>query len=95
MLVKINEVIEEVISKTEIKGGLDRGRVLLSWSEIVGKRVASKTRPYLFKKGTLYIAINSATWAQELNLMKTNLINNINSFLGEKTIKDIRFKLRS
>src|SRR5688572_13712835 len=43
-------------------------RVLTEWADLVGPRIASRTRPYGVNERTLVIEVASAAWMQELNL---------------------------
>lgn len=40
-----------------------------SWREVVGERVATRSRPRSLERGTLIVTVQSALWAQELSLL--------------------------
>ncbi|MCS7191032.1 MAG: DUF721 domain-containing protein, partial [Fimbriimonadales bacterium] len=54
--------------------GLDRQYrtydALAHWSDIVGKQVAQVARPLRIDADTLWVAVKSHAWAQELNFQK-------------------------
>lgn len=94
MFVRLSEALEDVVRKTEIEGGIEKGRVILLWPQAVGERIAARTRPYLFREGILFVAANSSVWAQELSLVKNSLIKKMNECLGKEVVRDIRFQAR-
>jgi hypothetical protein len=65
--------------------------VLFYWKKIVGKDIAANTRPIRISFTTLLISAKSSAWANNLMMMKIEIISKINSFIGDTLIKDIRF----
>ena len=61
--------------------------------EIVGKSVALHAQPRSIHNRILFINVSHSTWIQQLQFLKSTLIEKINSYLGELLIEDIRFKL--
>jgi len=57
----------------------------------VGKKIAENTTVQDVKHGILLVHAESPVWAQELQFKKKEILSNLNSSLGKKTIKDIRF----
>jgi hypothetical protein len=66
--------------------------LLESWDAIVG---SLKTRVRLEKifEDTLIIGVHESHWMQELHLLSNVLIDSINQYLGERRVKQLRFKL--
>ena len=77
------------------KSGLDKGvkqnTALLIWDEVVGENIAEKTRAEKVEHGTLTIKVDNSSWRQELVFKKKEIIDKLNSRIGKKTIKEIRF----
>lgn len=67
-------------------------KLLKEWDQVVGNL---NTRICLQKiqKETLVIGVYESHWMQELYLLSDLLINKINSYLGEKKVNKLRFKL--
>ena len=61
------------------------------WEETVGKAISQNTETVAIEKGVLIIKSRNATWRQELQLQKTNIIRKLNKELNKNIIKDIRF----
>lgn len=89
----IKSILNRYISEKDIEGKLKKFNIFNHWPEIVGKEIGNKTRPQKIFKGILYILVSSPTWANELDMMSTQLIEKINRYIGEPVIKDLRFRL--
>ncbi|MFN4034283.1 MAG: DUF721 domain-containing protein, partial [Fimbriimonadales bacterium] len=79
--------------------GLDRQfrtyDALAHWSDIVGKPVAQVARPMRLDADTLWVAVKSHAWAQELNFQKGTILKRLNERAGEERFKEIRFVVRT
>ena len=77
------------------KAGLDKGvkqnTALLIWDEVVGEKIAENTSAEKVEHGTLTIKVDNSSWRQELVFKKKEIIDKLNSRIGKKTIKEIRF----
>ena len=77
------------------KAGLDKGvkqnTALLIWDEVVGENIAENTSAEKVEHGTLTIKVDNSSWRQELVFKKKEIIDKLNSRIGKKTIKEIRF----
>lgn len=69
-------------------------RVVAEWSELVGPKVAARTRPDGIRERILYVEVATSAWLQELNLLKAQLVMGLTSRLGDpRLFDDVRFKL--
>ena len=69
-------------------------RVLTEWTELVGPKIASRTRPYGVSERVLVIEVASSAWLHELNLLKAQILAGLLDRLGEpKVFDDLKFKL--
>ncbi|MCS6918222.1 MAG: DUF721 domain-containing protein [Fimbriimonadales bacterium] len=79
--------------------GLDRQfrtyDALAHWSDIVGKQVAQVARPMRVDADTLWVAVKSHAWAQELNFQKGTILRRLNERAGEERFKELRFAVRA
>jgi predicted nucleic acid-binding Zn ribbon protein len=65
------------------------------WESAVGEVVAKNAQPSAFKGKLLLVEVSSSSWMQQLQFLKTELINKINLALGEALVDDITFKIGS
>jgi hypothetical protein len=64
-----------------------------AWKEIVGESIALQTQPRSIRNRILFIDVSHPTWVQQLQFLKSTLLEKINLFLGDPPIQDIRFRL--
>lgn len=62
------------------------------WNEIIDERMRKNTESIKVRNRVLYISTSSSTWAQELSLLKAEIIRKFNERAGEEAIRDVRFK---
>lgn len=61
------------------------------WAEVCGEAIAAQARPVSERDGLVTVACRSATWASELDLMQTRLLERLNERLGEHRLEGLRF----
>lgn len=70
------------------------GRVITEWSELVGPKIAQRTRPEGVTDRLLWIEVATSTWLHELNLMRPQLLQGLRERLGEPSLfDDLKFRL--
>jgi predicted nucleic acid-binding Zn ribbon protein len=66
--------------------GLERGivgwRAVESWAEIVGPRIARRTKPVSFHEGVLRVEVEGSSWACELEFLKRRFLKEMQRRLG-------------
>jgi predicted nucleic acid-binding Zn ribbon protein len=72
---------------------LDQHALFLHWEEIVGPDLAERARPDCIRGDVLWLRVIDSVWMQQLSLQKIILLALLNDRLGEKGVKDIRFRL--
>lgn len=63
------------------------------WDEVVGDRVAKHAQPQRMIDTTLVVRVDHATWMQELQMLKPDLLRKIHAHVGPKLIRDIRLEI--
>jgi predicted nucleic acid-binding Zn ribbon protein len=88
---------QAISSALELRGLSDqvRGeRVVTEWTELVGPKIAQRTRPDGIFERTLWIEVATSAWLHELNLLKPQLLAGLIERLGEpRLFDDVRFRL--
>ncbi|MEJ7597801.1 MAG: DUF721 domain-containing protein [Kofleriaceae bacterium] len=70
------------------------GRLDTEWSELVGPRIAQRTRADGIHERVLWIEVATSAWLHELNLLRTQLVKGLVDRLGEpRLFDDVKFKL--
>lgn len=68
--------------------------LLTEWTDLVGPKIASRTRPYGVVERVLVIEVASSAWLHELNLLKAQILTGLLTRVGEPRLFDeLRFKL--
>ena len=60
------------------------------WDSAAGTAIAASARPTAERDGVLTVTCAAAVWAQELDLMASQLIPRINDALGVEAIRELR-----
>ncbi len=69
-------------------------RLITEWSELVGAKIAQRTRPDGVTDRVLWVEVATSAWLHELNLLKPQLLRGLLERLGQPRLFDeIRFKL--
>ncbi len=69
-------------------------RLVDSWSEIVGERVAEHARPLQVRNRILTIAVDDAAWAAELRYQDQTLRERIGERVGAGVVRALRVVVR-
>ena len=64
------------------------------WAEAVGDRIAAVAQPVGESDGALVVACSDSVWAQELDLMQTQLLARLKEQLGEQAPDLLRFRVK-
>ena len=89
----IHSILEKTLRALEIDVPLKSYSIWGAWKEIVGESVALHAQPHAIRNRILFVHVSHPTWVQQLQFLKSALIDKINAFLGEPLVRDIRFHL--
>jgi len=65
------------------------------WSEITGKERALHSMPAFFRRNVLWVYVHSSIWMQHMQLVKPELLAQINTFLQkEQQVEDLRWMVQ-
>lgn len=85
-------LIDEMLRAYGLGHKLDEISLLKSWENVVGKMIARHTTDLFYKKGLLYITLDSAPLRQELSFAKSKLIEKLNEEAGKTMVTEIILK---
>jgi predicted nucleic acid-binding Zn ribbon protein len=60
------------------------------WSRAVGPAIAAEAAPVSERAGTVTVACRSGVWAQELDLLSSDLVARLNEALGRPLVRGLR-----
>lgn len=86
----IGEALEVFRARYQPPGTL--GRLQSEWPRLVGSAIAAVSRPVFEREGVVTVECADSIWAEELNLMREDLLARLRELLGDKAPADIRFR---
>ena len=66
-----------------------------AWAPAVGPRIARESQPVRERNGEVTIACRASTWAQELDLLQSDLLERLNASLERGRVASLRFVVAS
>lgn len=88
-------VITELLQDYRLAEEIRRHRVVIEWAELVGTRVAARTRPSPVQEdGLLWVWVINSSWLHQLSFMRNDLLARINERLGNPPlVSDLRLHI--
>lgn len=90
-VIRIGELLKKTLQSAGIAERVDRQAAVTFWEEIVGPKLAEKTRALRVEKDVLKVKVASAPWRNEMVFFKEEILKKIAEKIGEGKIKDIIF----
>ena len=88
---------DAVAAALELHGISDEvraGRLVTEWSDLVGPKIAQRTRADGVTDRMLWVEVATSAWLHELNLLRPQLLAGLRERLGEPALfDDLRFRL--
>lgn len=91
--VQVSSLVPSVLEHCGVGDQIKRMAILTLWAEIVGEHIAAVTHARSVSEATLFIEVQTSPWLMELNMMKANLLDEVNKHLEEAPLKRIIFLL--
>jgi predicted nucleic acid-binding Zn ribbon protein len=90
---RAEQAVQEVLALHGISDEIRRQRVLTEWADLVGPKIAARTRPFGITDRTLVIEVASSAWVQELTMLRPQILLGLIERLGNpRLFDDIRFR---
>jgi hypothetical protein len=91
MAIIVNEILRKYIDE-ELCIPRIKEELLISraWKNIQMKGVSENSSFEKLVDGTMYINARNSSWAQQLNMLKAEIISKLNESVGQRIVKDIR-----
>ena len=87
----LKQVIKRYLQAIGADNKIKEVQLKRNWEEIMGKNIAEQTEYIYIKKGVFHIKIRSSVVKHELLMMKSQIIERLNSDAGEILINDLVF----
>lgn len=86
----VSAVLRRVLGNLGWNEGMNSGRVLEEWDDIVGDQLATHCRPVSFEEGVLVISASSSAWATQLRMIAPQLVTRIHEHVGASVISEVK-----
>ncbi|MCR4402490.1 MAG: DUF721 domain-containing protein [Firmicutes bacterium] len=93
-MVRLREALDGGLRRLGVLRRARRARAVDLWAEVVGPTAARASRATRCRDGVLFVVVESSVWANELSLLKADIVKKLNKLLGKGTIVDVRFHTR-
>ena len=92
---KIGDVMPQVLQQRGLRERVEQAGVVDEWPALVGRQIAAITKPLsVAADGTLFVAVTTSAWMNELSLMEPDLLRALNATEGRAPVKRIRWLLK-
>jgi len=88
----LNEAITEFLEKYHLKDSYMRVQISNIWNMIMGDMIARHTRKVELNRHKLTVYVTSSTVKNELMMLKTDIIKQLNKSIGKELIKEIEIR---
>jgi predicted nucleic acid-binding Zn ribbon protein len=85
----IARVLPALLRELGLEAGVLGWRAVTEWPDAVGPQIARRTRAVSFQDGTLRIEVEGSAWRYELELLKRDLLRQLNQRLGSPLVRDL------
>jgi hypothetical protein len=86
------ELVTPLFHEQKKEAHLTLTTVRSRWAEIVGPDLAAKCHPMRVHRGVLWVAAPDASWAYQFQFMRSEVMQCLQSVLGQTDIHEVRFK---
>lgn len=91
----IGDVLAGVLKESGISARVEQAGIIPEWPGLVGAQIAAVTEPMsVAADGTLFVAVTTNAWMNELSLMEPELLRALNGKAGRPAIRRIRWVLK-
>lgn len=90
----LGNVLGAFLKDSKLEERVEAAQVVPEWEALVGKQIATVTKPIsVTRDGTLFVAVKTNGWMNELSLMEPQLLRALNAKAGRVRVKKIRLQL--
>ncbi len=88
----VGAAIRDLAKHLGLEKNLEEYQAVTSWQEVVGEQIAKVTQAQRMENGVLYVSVATAPWRAELSMKRLEIMLKINTMLGKRVVKEIRFR---
>jgi hypothetical protein len=90
---ELKNILKDTLKQRKIYKRVIESLVFVIWDEVIGEKLCKYTCPSYLKNGVLFVNVPNSMWSHHLSFLKPDIIERINTKIGNMVVKDLRFKL--
>jgi predicted nucleic acid-binding Zn ribbon protein len=92
---RVASIVADVLARRGLTDRVAQAGIIPEWAQLVGDQIAAVTEPRsVSANGTLFVAVKTNAWMNELSLLEPELLRSLNAKATRAPIKKIRWQLR-
>lgn len=88
----LKDALSNYLEGGRLRNQYNQARLRTEWESLVGKPIADRTRGIFIRNDELILTVDSAALRTEMLQLKDKVLELVNGFLGEGTIKSVDVK---
>ncbi len=88
---RLGPLLNSILARMGLGYTLDGWKIVTSWPEIVGAKIAEVSKAIRYENDTLFVSVPDAVWRQELLLDVDRILQEIHTVPGGNSVKKIHF----
>lgn len=91
---RIDEALASYLERSGLAERVEQAAIIPEWPRLVGVQIAQVTEPLsIARDGTLFVAVSTNAWMNELSLMEPQLLTALNGKSGRPPVRRIHWRL--
>lgn len=86
----VNDIVLELLRTQGLEAPLQQRRLIDAWDQVVGQMISQYTKEKYIKNQTLFVRISNPSLRADLNMMRTELKDKLNSAVNAQVIAEVR-----
>ena len=92
---RVANVVADFLARSGLAERVEQAGIIPEWPRLVGEQIAAVTEPQsISANGTLFVAVTTNAWMNELSLLEPELLRSLNTRAERAPIRRIRWLLR-
>ena len=91
---KLRDALTSFLTESGLAERVEQAAVIPEWATLVGPQIATVTEPLMIARdGTLFVAVRTNAWMNELSLLEPQLLAALNAKPGRARVSKIHWRL--
>lgn len=86
-----SSIVPRLLRDLGLEQGLLGFRAVQEWPDVVGERIARRTRAVSFEHGVLRVEVEGSAWRYELGFLERRLLLELERRLGTRVVRKLQF----